>query len=545
MLLAKCLESYEPEEECADYIVIGVGTAGAVVAKKLSDDKQTSVIALHIGTNETENPLIKYSIFSEITVGSALIGPPFYATGDSVPQPKADFRRLEWVMALPEGGASSINAGAYCRGTNELFARWEEIAGPEWSVARVLEQYKELEHYYGKTPNPAFRGFHGPLTVRQNPEPSNVSKKFTKAIIEATHTDFVVDYNDPETPIGASSQFQYTQNPSGILRVSSVNAFLNDEVVTPDGYGVNGRKLRIFFESTGLKTIWKGNKAVGVEYLQNGKSKKVFANKGVIVCAGLRSSTFLMHSGIGPKKLLKGLKIPVIFDNPNVGQGLADQPAIRLLFSSNPEDFVPPTTGFFAQIAWLPAVKGDPRKRELRIATINAVPGITLLSFDLCQPRSRGTITIDSNDPLAKPVINMGMLTDPANEDLKIFQEGLQVYIKNINKKIHKIDHEYGLLYPSPELLDDKKLVNDFIRANINTNQHFQSHCRMTRSLEEGGVVDPTGRVFGVQNLYIADDSIVPLCMDGSPMASAYLIGSNVSRLIIEGEQNVQNIKRL
>lgn len=96
----------------ADYVIVGVGTAGAVLAKRLSDDKKTSVIALHIGENLTEDPLIKFSVNARITVPDAIIGPPFYQNGLTVPQPDADNRQLLWAVALPEGGASSINAGA-------------------------------------------------------------------------------------------------------------------------------------------------------------------------------------------------------------------------------------------------------------------------------------------------------------------------------------------------------------------------------------------------------------------------------------------------
>lgn len=523
--------SCHKKSRTADYIVVGVGTAGGAVAKKLSDDKKTSVIALHIGENLTDDPLIKFSKNAPITVISALLGSDLYETGLTVPQPNADNRELFWAIALPEGGASSINAGAYCRGTNEVYAQWEAIAGPEWSVQKIIETYKSLEAYHGNTPNPAFRGYHGPLDIRQDAVPSGVSQKFTQAIIDATGFPFVVDYNDPTTPIGASSQLQYTQKGElGTLRVSSATAFLNKKVVTPSGHGVRGRKLRILFESTALKTIWEGNKAIGVEYLHHGKTKRVYAKKGIVICAGLYSSKFLMHSGVGPKPLLDSLNIPVIFDNPNVGQGLADQPSCRMLFSSNPLDFGLNPNNIFASIAWLPSPTGDQTIRELRFATVNPIPGFTLGIFDLCQPKSRGSITINSSDPLAPPVIDLGELND--SDDLSLFQQGFQTYIKGINTALQAIDADYELLYPPPAILDDLGLLTDFIKDSISCNEHFQSHCRMA-PLNEGGVVDSTGHVYGVQNLIVADDSIVPLCMDGSPMASAYLIGANIARLLL------------
>ena len=111
-----------------------------------------------------------------------------------------------------------------------------------------MDIFKQLETYKGETTNPAAKGYCGPIDVRQIPDPTPVALKFTEAVIDATGFPFVLDYNDPATPIGASSQFQYTQSgPNGELRVSSATAFLNETVMTPDGRGVKGRKLRVLF----------------------------------------------------------------------------------------------------------------------------------------------------------------------------------------------------------------------------------------------------------------------------------------------------------
>lgn len=531
MLAAKCDKKSSSK---ADYVIVGIGTAGGIVAKKLTDDQKTSVIGLHSGENLTNDPLIKFSEFAAITVAAGLVPqPPLYEGGLTTPQVDAFNRLLEWIIALPLGGASSVNAGAYCRGTDELYAQWEAIAGPMWSVDRITALYKELEKYNGETPNPEFRGYHGPLNIYQVPHPTQVSLTFTQGVIDATGLPFVLDYNDPLTPIGVSSQLQYTLKGSkGQLRVSSATAFLNAKVMTPNGLGVNGRKLQVHFASTALRTIWHGNKAIGVEYLQNGKLRKAYARKGVIVCAGLRSSPFLMHSGVGPTSLLNSLSIPVIYDNPNVGQGLADQPGIRTVFTSNPLDTpLHPPAGLFSQISWLPDPTGAPNIRALRLATVNPIPGITLGLLDLNQPQSRGSVTINSNDPLSPPVVNLGLFTNSA--DLTLMQQGFQVYMKNINLALQAIDPLYQLVYPDPSVIDDQCLLTDFLKKNISSNEHFQSHCRMA-PLNQGGVVDSRGAVYGVRNLYVADDSVVPMVMDGSPMASAYLIGANIADILIQ-----------
>jgi len=539
----------------ADYVVVGVGSAGGLMAKRLSDDKKTSVIALHTGKNYTESFIIKYAKNTAFSVLSVLLGLPvdltpfnlppkikeeleeflaifnadtLYETGVSIPQPFADGRQILWAIPRPLAGGTAVNAGAYCRGTNQLYSEWEATAGPEWSVPIILTTYKQLEKYHGETINQAIRGYSGPLEVRQD-KPSKLSQVFTAAEIQATGTPFVLDYNDPATPIGVSSQFQLTRKGhDSFYRVSSATAFL-DEVMHSDGTGKQKRKLKVLFESTALRTIWDGNKAIGVEYSEKGIFKRVYANKGVIVCAGLRSSPFLLQSGVGPAALLNSLNIPVIYDNPNVGQNLADQPNTVMMFSSNPADSNAESNGVFSNIAWLPAVGGDPGSRQVRISTVDIIPGITVGILDLCQPKSRGTVSISSNNPLDPPVINLGVLSN--SDDLTTFVNAYMVYVKGINEALKKIDPLYGLIYPDPAILDDPTLVENFVRGAVGSNLHFQSHCRMA-PLDEGGVVDSHGRVYGVENLIIADNSINPQDMDGSPMATAYLVAANIARLL-------------
>jgi len=521
-----------PTPTSADYVIVGVGTAGALVTKMLSDDMKTSVIALHNDGNRMKNYFIKYSENAPFVVASALFNSPFFQTGETVLQPNADNRKLMWALGLPLGGASAINAGAYCRGTNRIYAEWEAIAGKKWSVDRILNIYKELETYTGTTPNPEFRGVRGPINVLQAHQ-TRISQIFTNAIISGAGVPSILDYNDPLTPIGASEQLQYTQRPvSGKFRVSSATAFLNNKIMTREGIGVGGRKLQVLFEATGLRTLWNGKTAIGVEYLQDGIVKQVMANKGVIVCAGLFSSAFLMHSGVGPKEVLKPLNIPVKFDNPNVGKSFADHHRLTLIFSTNPSDSpLEPTdpNNFLNQIAWLPDPLGDPAQRFFHFVTTNPVPGIAIGLLVLSPPYSRGTITINSSNPLDPPVFDFGVLSNP--QDLQLFQNMLMITLKNINNQLTN-NLGYGLLYPDPSVLNDINTVTAFIKENVASNEHFQSHCRMA-PLNQGGVVRNTGEVHGVNKLWVADDSIVPACIDGSPMASAYLIGANIAKMIL------------
>lgn len=546
-------------EFTADYVVVGVGTAGAVLANRLSADRKTEVIALHIGEYLTDDPLIKYSKFAIITVPAALLGTPLpinvaaldlplplkqelqtflgpfsptvaplYDTGLTIPQSNAANRQLMWAMALPLGGASSINAGAWLRGTNQIYAQWEAVAGPEWSVEQITKLYTRLENYDGVTNDPEFRGHHGPINIRQVPA-SLVSTKFTTAIERGANVPFVLDCNDPLTPIGASSNVQLTQRgKNGKYRVSSVNAFLGKNVMSKNGHGKHGRKLRVLYNSAAQRIIWEGNKAVGVEFIQNGVAKTVRANKGVLLSAGINSSKLLLESGVGPQALLTSLNIPVIYNNPYVGQVLADQPSVNLIYSTNPAD-KPSENSLFSSIAMLPAPGGDPQSRQFRFAPVDAIPGLAYVFFDLVQPKSRGAITINSANPDNPFVMDLGELTNP--DDLALYMSGLSTYIPAINAQLQLIDPLYEMIYPDPAVLEDPILLSIFIQNSIISNQCFQCHCRMAAEAD-GGVVDSAGRVYGVQNLIVADDSVIPVLMDGTPMATAYLIAANIARIM-------------
>lgn len=582
LLLLLCSISQDSliAKEQADYIIVGAGTAGATIAKMLSDNKSNSVIVLHNGKNLSQNPDIKYTKNAIFTVISTLFGPPLSQTGDTTPQPNVDDNELNWVMGLPEGGTSAINAGAWARGTDQVYSQWESFGGPEWSTTIIENLYRSLENYVGITSDPSTRGVGGPLNIRQVPIPTPFSVKFTDAISVATGVPIVIDYNDPNTPIGASTRLQYTQSgANGRLRLSSANAFLNNKVVTSSGKGVNGRKLIVKTQSTALRTIWKGNKAIGVEYFQDGKIKKAYANKGVIVCAGLFSSAFLMHSGVGPKDVLEPLGIRVKYNNPNVGRALADQDLLIISWLTNPADtpispgntcspaqpfpkdisvnlntplflslssadqnqllntffcngFAFPGNSIFAQIAWLPE-PGSPGSnvRKVRFTSVNPFPGLAFTLVDLVQPLSRGRITINSFNPFDPPVINDGMFTNP--NDLDLYVQTFQTYIKQLNTTLNQMDKDYELFFPTPEIIDDTDLLKAFIKETVMSNQCWQGHCRMA-PLSEGGVVNSRGSVYGVENLFVADDSIVPVAMDGTPMASAYLIAANIARLLLQ-----------
>jgi choline dehydrogenase len=517
----------------ADYVIIGSGPAGAPIAELLSRDKKRSVIVLEAGSNHNDKPVIKFSKYIPKIVGT--YASQFSWEQSTIVQPNLK-RSFNWITGRLLGGASAVNGTFWLRGSDQVFSKWQKFGGKKWSVDRIHKIFKYLEHYDGKSANPQFRGHHGQVHVRFPKQTTPTGVKFANAIFLATGSPIIEDYNEPKTTIGTSEHVQWTQRgPKGLLRVSSATAFLNKKVVTEDGKGVHGRKLRVLTDTTALKTIWDGKKAIGVETLRKGKYTKIFARKKVIVCAGINSSQFLMLSGIGPKELLESKGIPVKFDNPHVGVGVQDNPAVVTLWSANPNDPVNPP-GDPANIApfycFLPSPSGkNPKKRVVQITARSFIPGSLALGVVLCNQKSKGAITLHSKDPLEMPRVDLGIFS--REEDIEEFKQIFKKYILAIAEQMTLIDPTYQLLVPSADVINNDAQLTAFLKAAVDvptTIHNYTSHCRL------GPVVTGDGEVRGVKNLIVADSSIAPTTTDGACMAMSYMIGTNIALQILEKE---------
>lgn len=518
-----------------DYIVIGSGPAGAVIAKTLSDNKKISVLLLEAGENNDNDVAIRNSTFAPVL--QALFFPQYFWQGMGVPQVELNNRTFPWTGGRLLGGGSSVNRELYVRPTNAVIRKWERLLGPLWSPKRVIERFKELENYNGMTNNPKARGFDGPLDVRQAPvRPTVMAEKLALAIELATGFKEILDYNNPDTPIGPFTRNQYTQEPNG-SRESSSTAFLTENVVDEEGFGVNGRKLRVLTKSTALHINFCGKVASGVKFLWQGKCREASARKKVIVSAGIKSPTLLMLSGIGPKDELKKVGIPVVFDNPNVGKHLANHSIIAAVFSTNPNDPpVPPNDPNAHLIAGAflpnPLPGTNPMLREVQIEPFFS-NNTLIVGVSPIQPKSRGTVKIQANDPLKIELGNEGFLDNPA--DLELLMNTFRIYVKNIAAKLSAIDPKYQLLSPTLDIINDNVQLENFIRQNLGLTFHEQSTLRMAPSPRDG-VVNFKGEVFGVKNLIVADNSIIPFTVDGNTSAPAYLIGLTIAEQILKEE---------
>lgn len=550
-----------------DYIVIGAGTAGGVIAKKLTDDKCTSMLVLETGTNMPNS--------SPSIVTAANLANDNRLSFNTLSKTEATIgRQLRLSGGRVIGGGSQHNFMAAVRGSRNLYDSWAQLLDNNaWSYDSIRSLFIENETYIGMTQSPQERGSNGPIFIRQQKIPDQgLIQTLAQATSDVLGIPIVEDYN---TGIRDCTFFktQFIQKEIGdgkFVRSSTATGYLNENIVTqgneshPDEFGVDQRKLVIFTKTTVDKILFKEKRgasmAIGVQYVRNGVSQRSYARKGIIVSAGMFSSVILQSSGIGKSTDLAEAGISTLVENDNVGHNFQTQYAIgmgvevettRLLqiLSADPDQ--PIALGAFKKEEGLGGRRlqliGFPLSIFLPIQDVfinqwqfnpnNPSNVISLAMVDL-NPKSKGKITVAHSDPEAYPSIDFNPLDNP--DDLNfIVDQYIQTF--NIMMKARELDPNgiYKVVYPPENIFnlpneeEKRTRLADYAKATYTNFAHYGGQCRMGKSIEDG-VVNEYLNVFGTQNLKVADLSISPILPDGNTSIPAQMIGLNAVRFIRE-----------
>lgn len=554
------------DKKIYDYIIVGAGTAGGIIAKELTDERCTSVLVLEAGTN----------MMQELS-GASNPGASVFNNDNKYSfnmltklEPTIGNRQLRISSGRAIGGSSEHNAMYAVRGSSEYYDELGKQFGPQWNYDSLSPLFIKNETYTGNTQDPDQRGKNGPIFVRQQMIPENgLTTVLAKATSDVLNIPIVEDYNTGvRNCTFYKSQILNKKVDGKFVRSSTATGYLNEEIVTqgnefyPDEYGVNGRELEILAKTTVDNIIFhrkKGqNVAVGVRYIRDGVSCKAYARKGVIVSAGNFSSTILQRSGIGKSTDLAKAGISTIVDSPNVGYNFVthfiagmgievETSRLTALISADPDLPFPlgafkgegPTGGRRLQIyssvtpSSVPAPVVVTNNWAFDPQKASNVMGVSI--YDLT-PKSRGAIMVTHSDPEAYPSLDLNPLSDPDDLNFMIDQ---YINVYKIMKKAHQLDPQgiYKVVYPSNSIfeLNDEtekrsKLAN-YVRASYGNTAHFGGQCRMGKNIQEG-VVDGFLNVFGTKNLKVADLSVFPVLQDGNNTLPVQIAGLNAVQFI-------------
>jgi len=525
-----------------DYIIVGAGSAGCLLAERLSANPATRVCLLEAGPPD-HSPLIHMPIGIALLSKSKTLNWAF----ETQPQANLDGRRLFWPRGKTLGGSSSINAMVYIRGHRDDYDSWGEAADPIWSYENVLPLFRAMEsnERFGAD---AFHGGNGELHVSDLRTRNPLSDAFVEAGQQAQFPH-AVDFNgEMQDGVGL---YQVTQHKG--RRWSSARAFLSKAKDRPN--------LRIITGARATRIILEGRKAVGVTYAAGGKLVDVRTRGGEVILSGgaINSPQLLLLSGIGDAAELNALGIPLVVDLPAVGKNLQDHLDITIMHEANDRtpigvapSFIPRALsgalsyaffrkGFLTsnvaeaggfvkstpslsrpnlQFHFLPTLLKD-HGREIAFGY-----GYTLHVCDLL-PKSRGRIGLTSPDPLDDPLIDPGYLSDPEDIETMVaaVKIGRQILSAPSMAAFSKIE-----LVPGPSVQSRADIVAD-IRRRAETIYHPVGTCRMGRDPQS--VVDPSLRVRGVQGLRVVDASIMPTLVAGNTNAPTMMIAQRAAELIL------------
>ena len=525
-----------------DYIIVGAGSAGCVLAKNLTEDGRHSVLLIEAGPKN--NAL---SLKIPAAVLKNLQSTKYNWAYQGEPEPELGGRMITHDRGKTLGGSSSINGLCFIRGHALDFEGWRQSGCEGWGYADVLPYFKRLENYSGGENE--YRGGDGPLAVHR-PKPQN---PLYKAFIDAGRD---AGYQTTDDICG------YRQEGFGVFDMSIENGERNSTAKAYLDPARPRQNLTVITDTQVQKIIFNGKEATGISYkTTNGAIIKVDALKEVILSAGaVGSPQLLMLSGVGPASHLKDHGITIIADMPGVGQNLNDHPDFVLKYRCLKPVSIWPQTRLvrrtFAGIRWLLRRDGICASNQFEaVACVRSAAGVEYpdiqltispaavddqtwkpipehafqIHVGLMRGFSRGNITLRNADPASPPRILANYLKDPRDRDL--LRKGIRIVREIVNQPSFK-PYCGDEMYPGVGSQSDDDL-DTCIEEKLNTQWHLSGTARMGSSNNQKAVVDPHGKVHGLSKIRIVDASIMPAATNGNTNSPTIMIAEKLSDSIL------------
>ena len=531
-----------------DFIIAGAGSAGCVLAERLSASGRHKVLVLEAGGSDR-----RFFIHMPLGYGKTFYDPTVNWMYEAEPDQGLAGQRDYWPRGKVLGGSSSINAMVYIRGHWKDYEDWKAAGNPGWGLDDVLKAYRAMEDY--PAGNADLRGRGGPIHINDiGPDAHPLCEPFIKAT-EATGLRFNSDFNGAEQE-GVGLYQLTTRNGR---RLSAARAFLRP--------AMKRANLRVETHAHVTRILFDGARATGVEYVKSGVTHQALAAREVIVSGGAVNSVQLLQlSGIGPAALLRQHGISVRRDNPNVGDHLQDHVGINYTWRMKVptlNDALRPWWGKLrAGLQYVLTRRGPlslsvnqgggffrtspdlerpnmqlymqafstliPKSGERPLLTPDPFSGLSL-GLSNCRPTSRGEIAIASADPFAKPRITANAYSTQ-HDVLEMLAAVKFLRVIAAQEPLKSLMAEE--LRPGPLCRSDEELIAD-IRQRSGTVYHPSCTCRMGPD-ESTSVVDPRLRVHGFANLRVCDASAFPALIAGNTNAPAMMLGWKGAGIILE-----------
>lgn len=529
-----------------DYVIVGAGAAGCVLAERLTANGKHRVLLLEAGGSDR-----RFYIQMPLGYGKTFYDPKVNWSYEAEADDGLAGQRDYWPRGKVLGGSSSINAMVYVRGDASDFEDWKAAGNIGWGWDDVLPSFKQLEDFEGGANE--YRGAGGPFYVSANLKDRHWLGKHYEAAAQAAGLPYNPDFN------GA------TQEGVGHLQLSVKNGRRNSAARAFLRPAMKRKNLEVITQAQVTRVVMAGKRAIGVEYMRNGKSEIAQAAHEVVLSGGaVNSPQLLQLSGIGPAEILKAYGISPLIHNANVGQHLQDHVGINYTFKMNVptlNDALRPWWGKLrVGLQYLLTQRGPlslsinqgggffktnpsrtrpnmqlyfqafstliPKTGERPLLTPDPFPGASI-GLSNCRPTSRGKILIQSPDPMAKPRIVANALS--TDHDTQEMLEAVK-FIRTIAKQPQIADFIAEELRPGSKVQTDEELIADF-RMRSGTVYHPSCTCRMGSSALTS-VVDPKLRVHGTEGLRVIDASAFPSIISGNLNAPTMMLAWKAAEII-------------
>jgi choline dehydrogenase len=475
-----------------DYVIVGAGAAGCVLANRLSEDGWSSVLAIEGGGTD----------IGQAKISDPRLWPTNFGTDtdwgySTVPQPHLNGRSIVAPVGKVIGGGSSINATVWLNGDRADYDAWEAAAGPDWGFDNLIRNFKKAERYAGG--ESTMRGGSGMIATRTPDRSHPVTQAFITSAVACGKAERR-DVNDV-AQVGDVTGQNDINTDMAMRRVSAAHGYLYPALTRGN--------LTLLTHAAVTKLEIAGGECRGVFVSVGGEMRRIAAAKEVILSAGgIMSPKLLMLSGVGPADHLRSLGVPLVLDQPRIGANLHDHLLTRLLFSTQSAN-PPQTDTGHAGITWH-KTNASRRGPDIQIFGRMFVPNAPEVKPDeayaimvgLMKPKSRGSVRLASADPHAAPVVDPNYFADPA--DVDAYVAGMELALAIGNGPGFAAMRKAQVSIPRAGRSD----IVGHIRANAGTYYHYVGTCEM--GTDASAPVDPQLRLRGISGLRVADASVMP-----------------------------------